>query len=117
MVDTVLPRADQEIAGELVDTEGKPVVGARIFARAMFADPALRARTKTSLTDAHGRFRLSGLPRGDAVVYRSFDQFDNRQTMLGQATAGADDLRFAVPGAEGSPTGDGPSKSDMPSAK
>jgi peroxiredoxin len=102
----VLPRADQEVAGVLVDAQGKPVAGARVFARSMLADLGLKARTKTRLTDSQGRFQLAGLPRGPAEVNQSFDQFDTRQSTLGQVTAGASNLRFIVADG-GRPLGEG----------
>ncbi|HET6881273.1 MAG TPA: carboxypeptidase regulatory-like domain-containing protein [Pirellulales bacterium] len=94
--DIVLPRADQEIAGVLVDDLDEPVVGARVFAGGLPADPRFRSRTDTRLTDSQGRFRLIGLPKGEVVVYQSFDQFDNRRSELGRATAGAKSLRFVT---------------------
>ncbi|MGH7134308.1 MAG: carboxypeptidase-like regulatory domain-containing protein, partial [Pirellulales bacterium] len=78
--DIVLPRADQELSGVLVDAEGEPVVGARVLAHSRLADQRYGARTETRLTDNQGRFQLRGLPRGDAIVWQSFDQFDSRKT-------------------------------------
>jgi hypothetical protein len=92
----VLPRADQDLSGVLVDAQGKPVAGARIVAYSNLADGHCHARTETRLTDNQGRFQLRGLPRGDATVWQSFDQFDNRKSLLGQAPAGTKDLRLVV---------------------
>jgi beta-lactamase regulating signal transducer with metallopeptidase domain/thiol-disulfide isomerase/thioredoxin len=103
--DIVLPPANLEVSGVLVDAQGKPVVGARVYAHAILRDSRLRARTKTRLTDDQGRFHLAGLPRGDAVVWQTFDQFDHRQSMLGQVPAGKTDLRFTTTAA-GSPPGE-----------
>lgn len=91
-----LPRADQEIAGVLVDSHGKPVVGAQVYALSMFPDSRVHARTQTRLTDSQGRFRLKGLPHGNAIVWQSFDQFHNRESQLGQVTAGTTNLRLII---------------------
>lgn len=94
--DIVLPCADQELSGVLVDAQGKPVAGARIVAYSNLADRHCHARTETCLTDNQGHFQLRGLPRGDATVWQSSDQFDDRKSPLGQAPAGTKNLRLIV---------------------
>lgn len=57
-----LVKADQSIAGVIVDSVGNPFPGVRIYGR--FGNDKATVRTPTVTTDSEGRFRLKGLPKG-----------------------------------------------------
>ncbi|HEX7379562.1 MAG TPA: carboxypeptidase regulatory-like domain-containing protein [Pirellulales bacterium] len=94
--DIVLPRADRDVSGVLVDADGQPVVGALVQAKSALADMHYSAATAVQITDHEGRFQLRGLPAGDARVWQTFGGFDHRKRLLGQIAAGSQNLRFVV---------------------
>jgi hypothetical protein len=58
----VLTRANQWVAGIVVDPEGKPVEGAFVWAHARGASPMMGGWGTGGVTDKDGRFFISGLP-------------------------------------------------------
>src|SRR5262249_28367177 len=65
--DLVLPRKNQTIAGVIVDAAGKPLAGVRMTWMAT-GPHATSELVPPGVTDAEGRFRLEGLPRGRISV-------------------------------------------------
>lgn len=94
--DMVLLRADKELLGVLVDADGAAVSGALVRASSASDPSSYRVTTKVCVTDREGRFRLRGLPAGGAFVWQVFNSMDYRKTLLGQAAAGSQNLRFVV---------------------
>jgi RNA polymerase sigma factor (sigma-70 family) len=64
--DLKLTRADQSIAGVVVDTFGRPVFGARVAGKIDIGN--VRHEAEVHSSDRQGRFRVSGLPRGDVQL-------------------------------------------------
>jgi protocatechuate 3,4-dioxygenase beta subunit len=85
--DAVLPLADLEVAGQVLDTAGKPAPQARVTLTG--GQPY-----KTDNTDADGRFAFYGLCNGTSSIY-----VENRSTnfqMEGQAAARAGDTNVVI---------------------
>jgi len=104
--DHVLPITDQSLAGTVVDPDGTPLAGI-----AVSVDLKNRSITPAGKwfqdTDAVGRFRLTGLPRGNLqlMAYRRPQGPD--QVIRGQvyvrAEAGQQDVTITLPDAEQRP--------------
>jgi hypothetical protein len=65
--DVVLPKADQSVAGVVIDLSGKPVERAQVnaYPRGRFGVSG----NFTVQTDRTGRFKISNLPRGQVQIY------------------------------------------------
>jgi protocatechuate 3,4-dioxygenase beta subunit len=61
--DLVLPKADQSLAGTVVDPTGKPLAGVSISCSAN-RGMVFGINASQIVTDKKGRFRVTGLPRG-----------------------------------------------------
>lgn len=67
LADVVLPRADQTVAGTVVDPRGRPLAGVQVHGtpvRAGGIERSVRINSGQVFTDANGRFRLTGIPHG-----------------------------------------------------
>jgi hypothetical protein len=97
-----LPWADQFVSGIVIDARGHGISGATVGYE--------RERRRDDIsppsgchwfqqTDAYGRFRLSGLPRGTIklLAHRPTEGRSVRQMIRVQARAGAMDVRIVVP--------------------
>jgi protocatechuate 3,4-dioxygenase beta subunit len=65
--DIRLPRADQTIAGVVLDPLGKPLAGVQVNGlpvRGGGVEQVVRVREGQTFTDKEGRFRLRGFPKG-----------------------------------------------------
>jgi RNA polymerase sigma factor (sigma-70 family) len=89
--DLITIKADQFVAGVLLDAAGKPLPG--IAMHASYRSGAAQVRTETRLTDLQGRFRLSGLPNSQVNLSASNSQ---RRFDLGRVAAGKQDLRIVL---------------------
>jgi hypothetical protein len=97
-----LPWADQQIRGWVVDARGQTITGATA---AYERDPPQdkicppQGCHWVHQTDAYGRFRLSGLPRGriKLLASASADGHSAERTVHVEALAGARDLRIVLP--------------------
>jgi protocatechuate 3,4-dioxygenase beta subunit len=113
--DLVLPKADQVLAGVVVDPRGQPLAGVRV-AGSVAPPEGMPAGVRITsnwqvLTDKEGRFRLKALPKGviRLTVYRSpggdsSDRSAYSPTSV-QVQAGKEDLKIvlAEPSKEASP--------------
>jgi hypothetical protein len=98
-----LPWADQQVRGVVVDARGRGIGGATVgYERDPRPDkinPPMGCHWFQQ-TDAHGRFRLSGLPRG-TIKLLAYRRVEGNHSVLQkihvQARAGATDVRIVLP--------------------
>ena len=96
-VDVELHLVESSIAGIVVDTNGKPVAGARVSVRLR---NQFHVWGRRDLTDADGRFDVRGVPPGDyAVDARRADQQDG-ETVGPETTVQSGDraVKLVLPG-------------------
>jgi len=62
----VLAKADRSISGVVLDTDGKPVVGAQVITQVIFVDEG--QPECVVITDSEGRFTMEGLCPGTVTV-------------------------------------------------
>jgi hypothetical protein len=79
--DLKVSRADQEIAGHVVDEKGSPVAGALVFAGIESHGPASRRAPglRRTITGNNGEFSLAHLPAGKYSVWASSRSFADAQ--------------------------------------
>jgi RNA polymerase sigma factor (sigma-70 family) len=97
-----LPRADQFLSGVVVDARGQAINGATVgYERDPPRDEIFLPQGCHWFrqTDADGRFRLSGLPRGTIklVAFRPTEGRSKRHMIHTQARAGETDVKIVVP--------------------
>jgi hypothetical protein len=102
--DYLLPVADQEVSGVVVDASGKPLSGAAVSIEQTRQGRALYAPSGAVWfqdTDESGRFHLTGLPRGEIrlMAYRRPDAADRAIHNLKYAdvSPGQTDVRIELP--------------------
>jgi hypothetical protein len=98
-----VPRADQQASGVVVDARGRGIGWATVG----FERDSGRDKTSPPTgchwfveSDAHGRFRLSGLPRGTIKLIafrRTGGDRSVRQKIHVEARAGATDVKIVLP--------------------
>jgi hypothetical protein len=104
--DLVLPRADQVVAGVVVDPRGQPLAGVRLTGSVPVpenAPPGLRVtNTWQGYTGRDGRFRFTGLPRGliHLTAYRAAGTDASAQKVLVptsvRAEAGTENVKIIL---------------------
>ncbi len=89
-------KADQVVAGILVDPAGQPLPG--IAVSASYDGVRARVSSEPSLTDLEGRFRLSGLPRGNVQLSALLTsaQGNKRVLLLQSVLTGQKSLRMVL---------------------
>jgi protocatechuate 3,4-dioxygenase beta subunit len=109
MSDIVLPRADQVIAGVVVDPRGRPVANVQVFGtpiRAGGIQQSVRINSGQVVTDKEGRFRIPGVPRGLVRLSTYLPPPPNsvdrtiRTSASMQIEAGRQDVRIVLAGPE-----------------
>jgi hypothetical protein len=92
--DVVLPRADQAVAGVVVDRAGRPLVGVEIQSR--YLSGKITEYGASVRTDVKGRFRITGLPRGNVQLSATVPWEKQRYLPPLRVQAGDQDVRYQL---------------------
>ncbi len=94
---TILPKANFSVSGIVLDTEGKPLVGAKIIARCF--DPRVTQRTTT--TDSAGKVTVGNIPGGPIIILADFKSRRGKSLRGNVRTAaGKQDFKIIVRGSD-----------------
>jgi hypothetical protein len=96
--DLPLVRANRPLACTVLDPRGVPMAGVRLSAscRVEAGDTVQVQHRATGRTDERGRFRFTGLPRGEVILSANVPGIADQSFSLGQVRSGDTDLRLKL---------------------